>query len=267
MRSTLQDRLLTRSFWLMDVAPLEALALPVFNPLFGFSSISGPEITLETEMIKEGNWPFPVPVVKSGSLGNITMTRGSLFFDSDFWRWITAATQGDTEALQSKLYGLAAVLSTASAETLSFNNARETVSFSVALGLALGLGVAGIPKVGGPTYRRDMLLIQYFTKAPTNPIATAALAATGIALTTGLATLSSSLALGGATAGRALNLEASGSAQLKTLGMLPAKAWKLRGCVPTRYKVGDFDASASEVSILEMEMAVSGIEEISLAGS
>lgn len=266
MRSTLQDRLLTRSFWLMDVAPLEALALPVFNPLFGFSAISGPEITLETEAIKEGNWPFPVPVVKSGSIGNITLSRGSLFFDSDFWRWMTAAAQGDTEALQSKLYGLAATLATASAETLAFNNTNETVSFSVALGLSLGLGALGIPRVGGPTYRRDMLLIQYFTKAPTNPIATATLAATGIGISTGLAALSSSLSLGAVTAGRALNEEASGSAQLKTLGMLPAKAWKLNGCVPTRYKVGDFDATASEVSILEMEMAVSGIEEISLAG-
>lgn len=38
------------------------------------------------------------------------------------------------------------------------------------------------------------------------------------------------------------------------LDRIPARAWYLQGCLPTRYKAGsDFDANSSEVSIAELE--------------
>ena len=46
--------------------------------------------------------------------------------------------------------------------------------------------------------------------------------------------------------------------------MVPARAWKLYKCLPTRYKVGDFDATDSEVSINELEIKPEAFEEWAL---
>ena len=46
---------------------------------------------------------------------------------------------------------------------------------------------------------------------------------------------------------------------------LPAKAWVLYDCLPTRYKAGgDFDAQSADVSIQELEVAVESWDEVSL---
>ena len=46
---------------------------------------------------------------------------------------------------------------------------------------------------------------------------------------------------------------------------LPAKAWLLHDCIPTRFKSGsDFDAASGDVSIAEIEFAPEMFEEISL---
>lgn len=47
---------------------------------------------------------------------------------------------------------------------------------------------------------------------------------------------------------------------------IPARAWYCVGCIPTRYKAGgDFDATSSEVSIMELELQPEAIEEITVA--
>jgi phage tail-like protein len=47
---------------------------------------------------------------------------------------------------------------------------------------------------------------------------------------------------------------------------LPARAWALVGCVPTRYKAGgDFDANTSDVSIQELELQPEFVEEVTIA--
>jgi hypothetical protein len=49
---------------------------------------------------------------------------------------------------------------------------------------------------------------------------------------------------------------------------VPAKAWFLHECVPTRFKSGgDFDARSGEISIAELDLIPEMIEEISLASS
>src|SRR3990172_4593992 len=96
-RSTLLDPLRGNNFWLYDVAPIDfAPALPLFTPLSGFSAITSPEITVETQQVNEGNWPFTKRVVKSASVGSITLARGVTWFNSDFWRWTMAAVEGST---------------------------------------------------------------------------------------------------------------------------------------------------------------------------
>jgi len=49
-------------------------------------------------------------------------------------------------------------------------------------------------------------------------------------------------------------------------GRIPGRAWTLRDCLPTRYKVGsDFDAQSSNVSLMELDIQPEYFEEISLA--
>lgn len=60
----------------------------------GFAGCSGLELTAETEEIREGNWPFPHHVIKQGSVGQVTLRRGILPKDSDFYLWFNAALFG-----------------------------------------------------------------------------------------------------------------------------------------------------------------------------
>lgn len=95
MRFSLQDRLQTHPFWLMDAALMDK-GLPVLSPLYGFSSITAPEISAETKDISEGNWIWTTKVLKNRlSVGNITLTRGVTVADIDFYAWIMNAVAGD----------------------------------------------------------------------------------------------------------------------------------------------------------------------------
>lgn len=123
-------------------------------------------------------------------------------------------------------------------------------------------GPAGVFSVGGPTYRRTFLLIHLLarTRASGGDAAMAA-AATALAVAgagLGGATLT---ALGGLALAQGL-----GIGPFETFAMMPAKAWLLQGCIPTRYKAGgDFDASSSDVSIAELDFDYEVFDEISLA--
>lgn len=95
MRLAIQDRLQTHPFWLMDAALMDRGA-PVLSPLYGFSSITAPEVTAETKDISEGNWIWTTKVLKNRlSVGNITLTRGVTVADIDFYAWIMNAVAGD----------------------------------------------------------------------------------------------------------------------------------------------------------------------------
>lgn len=250
-RGGLRDKLQTHAFYLMDVAPIEALGLPIFSPIFGFSSISAPIIELETQEINEGNWPWPTSVIKRARISPITMQRGATFFDSDFWRWINAAAYGDVERLQSRMYGVATAL------------AQGGNATAVAIGAVAGLagGLFGFPRIGGPTYRRNLLLVQCFS-VPIDEDSWIAPLIQG--------TLTTAMGVGLFGGGSPLNAAVTVGTELlgisEYLRRLPARAWMLKGCVPTSYKVsGDFDASQSEIALMEVTVALSEIEEISLA--
>lgn len=90
------DHLQAHKFHLVDVSVSEGgTPIPAFNPVLGFSSITMPEMTAEVETFMEGNNEFPRKVVKGGTVGTITLQRGSLFFDNDFWNWIISSIKGD----------------------------------------------------------------------------------------------------------------------------------------------------------------------------
>jgi len=223
------DYLQDYPFWLVDIFPISTLALPIFSPFMGFSSISGPEITLDIETIKEGNWIFDKKVVTGGSVGPITLQRGVTWWDSDFWHWVMATLKGDAEEFTA--------------------------------GIIPGL------RTGGVTPRRTMMLIHFFNRMLGDPLGSGAAAQANLARTAlvGVGVAAGSGAASGATAGGAVFTLGAG---LGALGLnfefaprVPAKVYLLYGCVPSRYKLdSDLDATSGNVSIQELEMQVEMVE-------
>jgi T4-like virus tail tube protein gp19 len=231
-RSTLSDYLQVYPFWLMDIAPIEPLSLPVFTPTFGFSSIVAPELTLEMEEITEGNSLYRRKVVKRGDTSGITLTRGASWIDSDFYSWATAALKGTTGGLTSPIPG------------------------------ALSLG--------GVTPRRNLLLVWFFSRNAFGSSAAAAAAILGGVAALGAAGSAGggvgSVISSAATAGATAAAGAMTAGPFEFAARLPAKAYILKNCLPGRYKPGsDFDAQSGSISIQELDVTMEGFEEISLA--
>lgn len=241
-RHSVADHLQNYTFWLFDLGPIAPLAFPLFLPALGFKSISAPEVSIDTHEITECNWHWKRKVLSKASASSITLERGVQFFDSDFYRWIQTGLHG-TPTLHG--IGLASAFG--------------------AIGGAIGTNITGSFEVGGPTYRRLLLLVQFF---PRLGMGQAAAASAGIvtALGAGAAGFSD---LGGASqlAGGIRNTAANLGAFLggAFAARLPARAYMLSGCIPTRYKPsGDFDAMDSEVSVAELEIEMDSWMEIAL---
>jgi hypothetical protein len=241
-RFSLADHLQNFPFQLIDVAPTSPTALPVFLPGSSFSSVTSPELSLEMHEIPEGNALFPKNVVKRATLSPITLMRGATAYDSDFYRWIMVALAG-----RPRLFSLGNRI-----------------------------------QIGGPTARRTLLLIHFFRHSPLPRFATglaagAALTAVGSAANGGIDAPGSSTVgttvFGGVAAGiagagigaTAAAIDAATGAPYSQAIRLPARAWLLQGCLPTRYKAGtDFDASSGDVSVMELELTIEGFQEFAL---
>lgn len=235
----------------MDVAPIEPLALPVFSPLLGFSQVSMPEISLETQEITEANSLWKRKTVKRGDISTLTAHRGVTFGDSDFYGWIMTALTGNTTSL---------------------GNLNVSIG---SLGASLGLSSAII---GGPTPRRDLLLVHNFRRDPyaqinadgsrdmsSNAIAIAAVA--NLAGEVGTRLIENGDTAGvGALASASVAVSGSPIGPFQIYPFRPARAWLLHGCLPVRYKPGnDFDAGSGQVSIMELDIQIESMEEISLS--
>lgn len=175
-RKQVTDFLMNNRFHLLDVS----LSIPpVLIPIWGFSSISAPEMTVEYREIKEGNYEFPRKVVERAAVSDLTLENGSQLFNSGFWDWINKMPEG----LFTK---------------------------------------------------KNMLLIHFsnvnpgqYSKNPNRKSETVSLDIKG---TKGMA--------GGDIAVR-----------------LPGKAWLLKDCAPSRYKVGsDFTASGGQISLQSLDL-------------
>jgi len=94
-RKRILDFMQSYRFWLFDVVP--SLTPPFYvlgAPFFGFSSISGPEMTLEADPIKQLNSIFKKYAYSGGDVSPITLTRGVRGFDDTMWEWINRAMKG-----------------------------------------------------------------------------------------------------------------------------------------------------------------------------
>lgn len=95
-RPRIIDLLQNYPFWLLDVQPS---ARPPFlvlgGPLYGFSGVSHPEITVETDNVVQMNRDFPVPTYAQASSSTMTLQRGQRFYDSSFYSWIRRFIDGE----------------------------------------------------------------------------------------------------------------------------------------------------------------------------
>ncbi len=65
------------------------------GPLYGFSEISHPEITIEQTRISQINQSFSDHTFASASVGAISLKRGARFYDSSFFIWVDRYIQGE----------------------------------------------------------------------------------------------------------------------------------------------------------------------------
>lgn len=94
-RARIFDRLQDHRFWLVDLVPSAVFPFYVLgSPLLGFQTISSPEITLETDRIKQLNSMFKRTAYLGGEVGPITLTRGVTAYDNTFWNWLQIALRG-----------------------------------------------------------------------------------------------------------------------------------------------------------------------------
>lgn len=88
------DYMQSHQFWLLDVDPNLNPPFLVFNPTMGFSACSGVQIEMQTEEYAPINALAPVHLPGRSRPGEITLSRGARFFDTDFYRWLDRATRG-----------------------------------------------------------------------------------------------------------------------------------------------------------------------------
>ena len=226
-RSTAVDYFQVYPFWLMDVAPIEMLSLPIFTPLLGFSSITAPEMTLEVVDVEEANSLFRRKVVKGGTVNSIVLQRASSWYESDFYKWILAAVEGNTGT------GPLAVGGVTPRRSLLLIQFLSRAPFDVSTGAAAAALAGGVTlAVAGANSGSAAL------GAVANVAAQAAIGVASVALKLG---------------------------PVEVAPRLPGKAWMLYGALPSRYKTGgDFDASSGAISIAELEIAYEYFDEISL---
>jgi len=221
----------------MDVGPLDGAVWPLLNPFYGFASISAPEFVIDTQDINEGNWLFSRKVVKRASSSTLTLSQGVTFYNSDFWHWVLGTITGNTDGFS----------------------------------LAPGQIPLSLFEIGGPTYRRNLILIQYFSRLTfgDSPFGEFIQTLTNVGIAAGLTGLE------GASAATVATLATTTVAKQGLVGgglfefaaRIPAKAYILKGVIPVRYKSGsDFDAQSSAIHVAELDLAVETWEEVSLAG-
>jgi hypothetical protein len=226
-RSLLTDYLQVYPFWLFDVFPIEPTGLPVLNPILGFSTVTSPEFNLETVSFYEGNYAPQRKIVHHYNVSPVTLTRAVAFYDSDYYRWIVATYTGNTAA------------SSIIAATPSL-------------------------QIAGPSYRRNLVLVHFFSR---NVLLAAAQQVTTASLQLGSTVASAAQA---SQASQYLQQAANAASSLgvgpfEIVPRVPAKAFLLEGCVPSRYKSGgDFDASSSAISVAELTLEVESVTEIAL---
>lgn len=232
-RSRITDVLQSHLFWAFDATGYSDI--PVFTPLFGFSSITSPEISVEAEQIPDGTSIFKRYVIKSASVPTITFSRAATLFDSDFYDWIMFAIYGQK------------------------------------VGSQFGSTVGNFLNQRAGDVRRNIVVIQY--TSINNPVVAQALffgllgaaAGAGVGGILGAGVGATVGAGVGSATGLATEAAGGGIGPFAFASRIPARAWMLHNCLPVRYKAGgNFDADSPAVSVAELDVQPEYIEEYNL---
>lgn len=104
VKTRLFDMLQTHRFWLLDLVPSSVFPFFVLgSPMYGFASISAPEITLETREIVQLNSMWKQHAYSGGACGAITLTRGARYNDDTFYDWTKRAMRGSDQVARTLL--------------------------------------------------------------------------------------------------------------------------------------------------------------------
>jgi phage tail-like protein len=104
VKTRLFDMLQTHRFWLLDLVPSSVFPFFVLgSPMYGFASISAPEITLETREIVQLNSMWKQHAYSGGACGAITLTRGARYNDDTFYDWTKRAMRGSDQVKRTLL--------------------------------------------------------------------------------------------------------------------------------------------------------------------
>lgn len=94
-RSRLEDLLQSHRFWLVDVVPSSTIPFFVLgSPIMGYQAITMPEITLDTDEIKQLNSMYKRTIYSGGGVGPVTLSRGARVYDDLFYAWVDRAIRG-----------------------------------------------------------------------------------------------------------------------------------------------------------------------------
>jgi phage tail-like protein len=90
--SRFSDVLMNYNFHVFDVSTDSPIVLSL---VYGFQHVKVPNISVKMKEIKEGTFEYPHKVMESASCGDLEMSRGAKFFDSDFYDWISGYIRGE----------------------------------------------------------------------------------------------------------------------------------------------------------------------------
>jgi phage tail-like protein len=98
-RTQIRDELLSHEFHIIDVDIQPPFNPPlVLWPTAGFSAISSPEMTAETDTITEGTSDYVYTVLKKCSTTPVVLSKGVSMFNNDFYKWIVGAISGKNDS-------------------------------------------------------------------------------------------------------------------------------------------------------------------------
>lgn len=90
-RNRVSDFLMNFHFHVWDVS----FSTPtVLTPVFGFRSVTTPEINVTTKNVKEGTFEYPRHIAQSAEVSPIELHQGARFFNSDFYDWVRQTVRG-----------------------------------------------------------------------------------------------------------------------------------------------------------------------------
>lgn len=174
---------------------------------------------------------YPHHYATRATVGAITLTRGVLFMDSDFYKWALRTVEGlgtiKRDLMLIHYFSISPV-------TLAIQAAKRPELIGTALASA-GIGGA--------------MMAQIIRNIPP------------AALTDFLATQGAGLTA------EVVSQVTGYNPPVEHAQRFPAKAWILRQCKPTRWKASsDFDAASGDVAIAELEVQPHRVEEVTFTG-